>query len=992
MMSRAFQGRGHRVGWTVAVVVACLACASGAWAGRIIGQSSTHQLATGDFDGNGAADAAWLLPNGDIQLLSPATGMGRTIVGANAYAVVGADLTDGGDLFDEVVYLKHSHPSPTGPQEIRAFTAPTWVDTQLPGSALRSSVLTSGDWNADGDDGVVVTGSAGNLYGSETTPGGIVWDSPSNSGQLVSWVGGDFNPGRAGDEFAGFNAGTVAYRYNGGTSNSWTAMNGSGLNAINKGNVNAATAGDEVVASVRGTELWRWNQTGWARLPGGGVEVGAGSLNGGLDEWLVIGNSPNFNLWRYQGNTTWVPVGGANNVNWGDFVAADFDGDGNDEVIAFKQGDMTQPYYFDPGTMSDFQTVAVPPPAPRLPVSGGNVLWLDASDPTSLVLDGSGKVDTWIDKSGSGNHAAQPSTDERPTPNATALNGQPAVRFDGIDDGLLISDGLSLGRPYTAIIVDQYYGGIQGRTLQGRDANWLTGKWGGNNAHYANGFVYSAGAGTGNAAIGDAVGAATASEYVLNGRNVTTNAAPTGSPGRLGLVGEGLYPAEVSQADVAEVIVFDRVLGYHERALVGQYLGQKYGIPTEYRTDLATKAQAFAGADPGEGLDFQGTFVHAVNVRGPGGMTVGDATFTDDTGVVTAENEILNWISPVYGPSADDAALATVMQSIRWTATGNGGQETLDANLPGLVPGNAYKVQMLFGETTVTRHFGVDVEGSPVLRDFQSAAMGGGNGNLGVVLSHQFIAGDDTLNVVLNGAVVGGGDLNPLLQGITVEDLGIVGRTTVGTFSGGDSGEGLDLEGKFLYAVNVGGPGGFSIGNAIFTADTATPGLTLRAENHIPNWGAAPNFGATANDNNLETVMHSIRWVATTLGGQGDLLSLDLEGLVPGLPHRLQLLFDERGSARGFDVTINGILVADDFNPGLLAGLNDPTLGAVLTYDFIADADTLSILLDGYSSPFGDHNPILQGFTLEVIPEPTTLALLGLGALALARRRRRRAS
>src|SRR5688572_20167933 len=77
----------------------------------------------------------------------------------------------------------------------------------------------------------------------------------------------------------------------------------------------------------------------------------------------------------------------------------------------------------------------------------------------------------------------------------------------------------------------------------------------------------------------------------------------------------------------------------------------------------------------------------------------------------------------------------------------------------------------------------------------------------------------------------------------------------VSTFTGGDPGEGLDMEGYFTYAVNVGpsGPAG-KVGDAFFTADNVA-GVTVQAANSIGNggWGAV-NYGDTQNDRNLSFV------------------------------------------------------------------------------------------------------------------------------------------
>ncbi len=952
-------------------------------AGTLMRHSWTNNMATGDFDGDGAADVAWILPSGDIQVYGPSTDRVRLVSGANAFALVGAEMTSGGDGLHEVVYLSQTNAN-TGvadPQEIRVYSPAFWTNTLHPGAAAFSSKLTAGDWNNDGDDGIVVTGNNGAIYGSEDG----VFNSPNNSGALAAYVAGDFNVGRAGEEFIGYNTGGTAYYYNGGTSNSYTAIGGGGISGVTAADVNPAAPGTEMLVIANSTQFYRWNSTSsYALLPGGGVGVGAGNLAGGQDEWIVIGNAPGNLLYRFAGNSAWAAVGGANNADWADFVAADFDGDGSDEVFGIKHDG--SPHYYDPGTMGDFQAVTVPAPPAPLPVATGATLWLDASD-ASTIVPGGGGVQMWIDKSGDGHHATQGNAAAQPVVNATAVNGQPAVRFDGSDDGMVIDDSLVLGRPYTVFTVDQYYGGTQGRTLQGRAANWLTGKWAGKNAHYANGFVYNpaGGAGIDNPAIGDAVGNPTSSEYLVNGRNVTASTAPLGNPGQLGLVGGGAFN-EQSQADVAEVIVFDRVLSYYERAQVGQYLGEKYGLQTAYSTGLATRAQVFTGADSGEGLDMQGSFLHAVNARGPAGAVIGDATFTDDAGVITSEYEILNWIAPNYGPTADDAALSGVMQSIRWTDSDNGGQESVDVTLPNLVAGRTYKVQMLFADAATDRHFAVDVEGSRVVGDFQVAAMTGAGLELGAVLTHEFVATDDTLNVVLNGSGLPGADINPILQAITVEDRGITGATTAGTFNGGDPGEGLAIGAFTKYAVNVGGPGGFEVDGVTFTADDATPGVTVSAEHQITGW-INPDYGTSPSDDGLEGIMSSIRWTATN--ARGEVLSVEMEDLEVGEDYVLQLLFGEGASTRGFDVVVDGVLVADEFSP-TAEGVN-ANVGVVLSHEFTATGDTLSVVLDGYPAAFGDRNPILNGFTLaRVVPEPSTFVLAGLGLLGLLVLRRRR--
>ena len=83
------------------------------------------------------------------------------------------------------------------------------------------------------------------------------------------------------------------------------------------------------------------------------------------------------------------------------------------------------------------------------------------------------------------------------------------------------------------------------------------------------------------------------------------------------------------------------------------------------------------------------------------------------------------------------------------------------------------------------------------------------------------------------------------------------GTVTDGTFTGGDVGEGLDLDGTFLYAIDAGwdgtvDAGGGTIRDATFT-DNSTPGSVVGGTVFM---GFSPSleYGDTANDNTLERI------------------------------------------------------------------------------------------------------------------------------------------
>lgn len=70
----------------------------------------------------------------------------------------------------------------------------------------------------------------------------------------------------------------------------------------------------------------------------------------------------------------------------------------------------------------------------------GNVLWLDASDDTTIIKDGSNLVSQWDDKSGQGNNATQGTGVEQPVYGSNTINGRNVLTFDDTNsENMLIS-------------------------------------------------------------------------------------------------------------------------------------------------------------------------------------------------------------------------------------------------------------------------------------------------------------------------------------------------------------------------------------------------------------------------------------------------------------------------------------------------------------------------------------------------------------------------
>jgi hypothetical protein len=223
----------------------------------------------------------------------------------------------------------------------------------------------------------------------------------------------------------------------------------------------------------------------------------------------------------------------------------------------------------------------------------------------------------------------------------------------------------------------------------------------------------------------------------------------------------------------------------------------------------------------------------------------------------------------------------------------------------------------------------------------------------------------------------------------------------IGVYTGGDPGEGLDFQGNFAYAIDFGGAttANPTIGDAKFTGwqAGATPGATIVANMEDSGFFQT---GTTAADAALESLVDTGRWA----DGMNN-ITADL-AVQPGRQYMLQLIFQEGWNAsapgiRQFNIDVEGNRLATNFDITEVTGpqtlnrsLTPPnetpnTRGAVLSYSLTASDPTLNVVL----SHGAIDNPRIEALTLEIIPEPATLVMLGLLAasgLAIGPRRRRR--
>jgi hypothetical protein len=90
--------------------------------------------------------------------------------------------------------------------------------------------------------------------------------------------------------------------------------------------------------------------------------------------------------------------------------------------------------------------------AETLPVTSGLSLRLDASNVSTTGVN----VTNWIDQSGGNNSAVQTTSANQPTLVNNAINGKPAIRFDGANDSLVTTNNIiPANSNYTVVAIDK---------------------------------------------------------------------------------------------------------------------------------------------------------------------------------------------------------------------------------------------------------------------------------------------------------------------------------------------------------------------------------------------------------------------------------------------------------------------------------------------------------------------------------------------------------
>ncbi len=185
----------------------------------------------------------------------------------------------------------------------------------------------------------------------------------------------------------------------------------------------------------------------------------------------------------------------------------------------------------------------------------------------------------------------------------------------------------------------------------------------------------------------------------------------------------------------------------------------------------------------------------------------------------------------------------------------------------------------------------------------------------------------------------------------------------------------LDLEGDILYAIN------FSANDPVRTVRGVAfqpdrlpiPGATLVGPQQVTPWETKPEFGSSADANQLEEIMADIRWADN---GANQRLRATLN-VTAGLEYKLQILISgNRVEDRRWDIRVNGINAVDEITSlGTSPGQSYSQRRATLyTYQFVCQSSTVVVEMGNLfgANDGGDRNPIWQALTLERIFIPPT--------------------
>lgn len=215
----------------------------------------------------------------------------------------------------------------------------------------------------------------------------------------------------------------------------------------------------------------------------------------------------------------------------------------------------------------------------------GLYMWLRADQ--GITLNGS-SVAAWDDITANNNDWEQTTAAEQPLFVADAMNGEPVVRFDGVDNGLTAGDiltGLTEAEVFVVLKIDTDPPGNEAQS-----GLWVMSGAQATHYPYTDGVIYESFGTDTRKTVGDPTPlltspriynistAANAWTARLDGAELHTTGTNTVGWTANPVIGPSAGGTYFLDGDIAEVLLYDAVLSAGDRTLVHAYLGARYGI------------------------------------------------------------------------------------------------------------------------------------------------------------------------------------------------------------------------------------------------------------------------------------------------------------------------------------------------------------------------------------------------------------------------------